>query len=352
MNALPARLAVASLGLLLGALGLAEALVLAFQPGVTLGALLVPTVIGVLLAFVAAGLVLVQARRFVQELAALPELVRTGRASLRALRFDESCGLFSVLEKPLVPGPQPGPVASPREVDGLALRVRFIAAMGHDLRNPLNAMLGFADLLALDPGAAWNRSQMTSLAILRERTRDLLSLIDAMIDWARLEAGQLPMARASWPVAELIERALTEAKERSGARGLTVHVELAAELGAVHVDAGRFVQALVGLMDQAARSDNKPALTLRAAREARGKAGEIFVRIDVIDAQLEIRDEEREHLFEAFRPSFAPTGRRIAGLRLGTAVARALMRAQGGDVWFERRPERGTSFVLAAPTSA
>jgi signal transduction histidine kinase len=72
--------------------------------------------------------------------------------------------------------------------------------------------------------------------------------------------------------------------------------------------------------------------------------------LELIDPQLEIREPDRPNLFRAFRVSFAPSGRRIGGLGLGPATARALIRAQGGDVWFESRPERGTTFVVALPT--
>jgi K+-sensing histidine kinase KdpD len=114
----------------------------------------------------------------------------------------------------------------------------------------------------------------------------------------------------------------------------------------VFADEGRVVQSLLGLMDNAARSDSSPMLSIKVSR---ARASTRQVAVEITDPQLEIREADREHMFHAFRPSFAPSGRRIAGLSLGTAMARALMRAQGGDVWFEGRPERGTTFVLTLP---
>ena len=72
-------------------------------------------------------------------------------------------------------------------------------------------------------------------------------------------------------------------------------------------------------------------------------------RVEVLDPGLSIREQDHASLFAAFRPSHAPTGQRIAGLQLGTSVARALLRAHGGDVWFESRPGRGTAFVAVLP---
>ncbi|HEY2736351.1 MAG TPA: ATP-binding protein, partial [Polyangiales bacterium] len=74
--------------------------------------------------------------------------------------------------------------------------------------------------------------------------------------------------------------------------------------------------------------------------------------IEVLDPGLSIREQDHASLFAAFRPSHAPTGQRIAGLQLGTSVARALLRAHGGDVWFESRPGRGTTFVATLPIAS
>jgi two-component system, OmpR family, sensor histidine kinase VicK len=134
------------------------------------------------------------------------------------------------------------------------------------------------------------------------------------------------------------------ALDRSGARGLRVDVEVDPGLGRLCVDADRFVQALLGLMDHAVRAMPGPSVRVHALREAEGGA-----RFEVIDTGLEIRKQDRAHIFAAFRPSFAPTGQRVAGLHLGTSLARALIRAHGGDVWFESRPDQGTTFVASLP---
>jgi signal transduction histidine kinase len=229
------------------------------------------------------------------------------------------------------------------------LRVQWLAAMGHDLRSPLNAMLGFADLVAIDPHAQLSAAQTSSLEIVRERARDLLALIDDMVDWAKLAGDELKLSFEKLDARELIERAVEDARQRSGARELVVLIEAEPELGRVFVDARRSAQALVALMDHGVRSPEGGLIVLYARREE-DDDGKPQLLIEVHDASLEIRESDREHLFTAFRPSFAPTGKRIAGLSLGTAIARALVRAQGGDVWFASRPERGTTFAVSLPS--
>jgi signal transduction histidine kinase len=234
-------------------------------------------------------------------------------------------------------------------VEDVSVAIGYLAAMGHDLRTPLNAILGFADLLTLRSQSPWSEPQRKSLEIIRERARDLTALVDDMIDWAKLEAGELSLHWMEQPVLSLIERVVETATQRSGARGLCVDLDLAPDLGSVRVDDVRFVQALVGLLDHAVRSNPAPRVKLSARRVDGAEPGKSRLRIEIIDPSLLVREQDHAALFAAFRPSHAPTGQRIAGLQLGTSVARALLRAHGGDVWFESRPGRGTTFVAELP---
>jgi signal transduction histidine kinase len=231
----------------------------------------------------------------------------------------------------------------------IPLAVRYLAATGHDLRTPLNAILGFSDLVSMNPNEEWSDAQKRSLSIVRERARDLASMVDDMIDWAKLELGDLRLSRRDYDTRELLERAVALAVDRSGARGLKVEIGVDARLGRLYVDADRFVQAILGLMDHAVRATPGPSLALHALYIAAEAGQAASARFEIVDPDLVIRDQDQAHIFAAFRPSFAPTGQRVAGLHLGTSVARAVIRAHGGDVWFESRPNQGTTFVASLP---
>jgi signal transduction histidine kinase len=353
MSGLPARVALCIFGLLCALLAFAVGTVGATTEGAEPGALARCALQLALLPLLAAGFAGWRVSAFARELAALSAHAR--EPLLHALptpRFHESAGLFDTIAALTNrTGADQQAQAGIRQRFSAAqmLRARFIAAMGHDLRSPLNAMLGFADLLALSRPADWHAAQHTNLEIIRQRARDLLALIDAMVDWAKLEARELPLELGNTDVQQVLQQAVELAEQRSGSRGLRVRTELASELGQVRADRKHLTQALLGLMDHAARSDDGPTITLRA-RVVNGDTGKTL-RVELFDPALEFREEDRLHLFEAFRPSFAPTGKRIAGLSLGTAIARALVREQGGDVWFESRPERGTTFVLTLPAT-
>jgi signal transduction histidine kinase len=261
-----------------------------------------------------------------------------------------SFGSSLVLHTPLHPEQTKSAAVSSASLDDVSIAIGYLAAMGHDLRTPLNAILGFADLLSLTTHYPWSEPQLKSLAIIRERAGDLAALVDDMIDWAKLEAGELALQHTEQPVQPLIERAVETATQRSGARGLRIDLDLGAALGTIRVDASRFVQALVGLLDHAVRSNPAPRVKLSARRLGSPNALTGSLYLEIFDPALEVREQDHASLFAAFRPSHAPTGQRIAGLQLGTSVARALLRAHGGDVWFESRPGRGTTFVATLPT--
>jgi signal transduction histidine kinase len=253
------------------------------------------------------------------------------------------------LHIPVVESAAQAPRLGREGLSEVTLALDYIAAMGHDLRTPLNAILGFSDLLSLRQSRPWSDAQQRSLEIVRERAIDLGALVDDMIDWAKLEAGELELTREEQPVLPLIERALAAAKQRSGSRGLAIELQPSRELARlavqVDVDASRCVQALLGLLDHAIRSNPGPSVVVRVQRGQSRRC----VQVDIFDPGLEIRVEDQSAVFDAFRPSHAPTGHRIAGLQLGPAVARSLLRAHGGDVWFESHAGRGTTFTATIP---
>lgn len=221
------------------------------------------------------------------------------------------------------------------------LRTSFVATMGHDLKNPLNAIVGFADLLALDAGTA--SSQRGSIGLIRRSAHDLLVQLDHILLWAKLEAGRLALEPEPVAVEMLLRRVASTAHERSAERGLTVRVHCPPGLPLAQVDTRRVVEAILSLMDHAVRAADGPQVELSARAD-----GERAV-VTIHDRSLEIRRADIRRFFEPFRPSHAPSGRRIAGMGLGPALGRALIRAHGGDVSFESRPELGTRFTVLLP---
>lgn len=225
-------------------------------------------------------------------------------------------------------------------------KTRFVAAMSHDLRSPLNAILGFADLLASGAEGALRPAQRESVAAIQRSGGALLELLGEVLDAARVDAGRLPLRRAWTPSVEILTEAVAVARRTVADRPLEVEATLQPGLPPVHVDRARIVQAVACLFRQASRVAERGKLGL-LARVADGPGGP-EVRVDVVDERVLIPGSERERLVAAFQrareraPREGPVG-------LSLSLACALVRAHGGDVWLEEGPRGGTTFSVRLP---
>lgn len=234
------------------------------------------------------------------------------------------------------------------------LGASFLASMGHDLRGPLNNIVGFADILVMDGLGGMrgvSESQKPSVEIIRCAAQDLLALLEQVIAWARLQSGPLPLQLKPVRAAELIQKARVEAERRAASRKLVLRVGALPEL-TLHVDRKQLLAALLGVLDPSIRSGRASEIAVEVELEPPTELGLRRALFHLRDRGLHVRDTDHEGFFEAFRPSFAPTGQRIAGLGVGPALARALVRAHGGDVWLSSRADTGTTFTLAIPLGA
>jgi len=230
------------------------------------------------------------------------------------------------------------------------LRTQFLASMSHDLRSPLNSLLGFATLIASGVEGPITGEQRESIQMITRSARDLLRLVTNILDSARLEAGRLNLDRTWTPAADILTQAMSDGRRMLEDRPLEIEADFAPGLPSIYADQGRVVQAILGLFSHAVHATERGTIKL-LAHVYRGPPGpsEAHLRIDVIDQGAGIRQADQATLFEAFREIQEPSGRRIGGLGLGLALARELIRAHGGDVWFVSKQGRGTTFMVALP---
>jgi signal transduction histidine kinase len=237
------------------------------------------------------------------------------------------------------------------------LKSRFMAYVSHDLRSPLNSIKGFAEILARGADGPLNPAQLESVEMIRQSGDDLLRLVNDILDSAKLEAGRLTLQRRWIPAVEILTEAVRQARDLATGRSITMEVEVEPGLPPVHVDPDRVVQAVVGVLAHVVRVMGQGTIHLRARVAPATGDRDRHLRLEVIDASAGLRPEDRERLFEAFRAVREASGRRVGGLGLGLSLARGLVAAHGGDVWYERRgpggggPRAGseTAFCLSLP---
>lgn len=209
------------------------------------------------------------------------------------------------------------------EAKSAAARMRglFFASVSHDLKSPLNAVLGFAELVRQEP---LTQGQAESLDIIDQRGRELLALIETILDAARVEAHQLSLMMESVSVGELIQLSLSKAKDLGAASLSDVRLSVEAKEARLEVDQIRLARALATLIAQSLRirEKNEP-IWIQA------KAAEQRIRIEINVPTKQYTAHQLETLLD---PSRSVGTRQHRGLALGLSLVRSVIQLHGGSV--------------------
>jgi signal transduction histidine kinase len=229
-------------------------------------------------------------------------------------------------------------VAIERAEEAQRLKSQFLANMSHDLRSPLNSILGFSELLLRGIEGNITDNQRRALITVQDRGNQLLRLLSEILDTAKVESGKMELHRQSSPPAELVRAALQEARRgRPPAAADQVNVVLQPGLQPIHADPLRVTQAVTHLLNYAMDACDEAGgggVTLRVAQNADGGKGRVFV-IE-LEHPGEISDDQAEHLFDGFRRVMGKQG-----LHLALPLARRLAELHGGSLeLIGRKPAR------------
>ncbi len=219
----------------------------------------------------------------------------------------------------------------------------FLANMSHEIRTPLNAILGFAQVLGRD--RALNKSQQDSMEIIRRNGEHLLSLINDILDMAKIEAGRIILDVAPFNLPRLLAETAANFRQRAQDRGLTLTIEAAGIPEMVVGDQMHLRQVLLNLISNAVKFTLAGTVTLRA-----DPAGGEAIAFSVLDSGMGIAPEELPWLFKPFTQT--ASGRRIQqGTGLGLVLSKQYVRLMGGELIVASTPGLGSrfSFTLVLP---
>jgi signal transduction histidine kinase len=222
------------------------------------------------------------------------------------------------------------------------VRARFMAAMGHELRSPLNSIAGFAQLLEDGSDGPLNDAQRENVVHVRRAASELLTLLTDILDTARIEAGRVRIERRWVAPIEVLTLALERTKDKSETEDLAVDVQVQPGLDPLHVDRERLAQALSNVLRVLARGGAKLEVRVRLTSED----GARVVRFEVIDRSRTISETDAAHAFDP-DPTARPSGRSLA-LGLALSLARDLVQLHGGDARAETI-DRGTLHAIWVP---
>jgi signal transduction histidine kinase len=220
----------------------------------------------------------------------------------------------------------------------------FLAAMSHELRTPIGAMSGYADLLADDIFGPVSEVQRAQLRRIKSVGTHLLSIVEEILTFARMEAGHEVMSYAMVNAGVVARQALDVIDPLAAKKGLELSVDIPVHKIELRTDEVRVRQILINLLGNAAKftTAGRVALTLRATN-----AGDVVFEIS--DTGSGIAPDDLQRIFEPFVQVEGGWTRTHSGTGLGLSVSRGLARLLGGEVSAVSREGSGSTFTLTLP---
>jgi signal transduction histidine kinase/ActR/RegA family two-component response regulator len=220
----------------------------------------------------------------------------------------------------------------------------FLATMSHEIRTPLNSILGFADLLgATEPLTPEGRRKVDLIAGAGD---SLVTLVDDILDFSRLEAGRLQLNLAPVSPAALLRQAAGIIALEAAAKGLSLVVEIEADETAFHaLDESRLRQVLLNLLNNAVK------FTPAGGVVARLTASHEALRFEIVDTGIGVAPDQLPRLFQRFYQADGSIRRTFGGAGLGLAISEALVDLMGGHIGVDSVVGRGSTFWVTLPAA-
>jgi signal transduction histidine kinase/ActR/RegA family two-component response regulator len=229
----------------------------------------------------------------------------------------------------------------------------FLAVMSHEVRTPMAGMMGMIDLLA---ATDLDEEQQSLANIAHESARNLLTVVNNILDFSKLEAGQLEPESIPFSIRSTIDAVVLLLAPKAREQGLRLKASIADDVPAyLNGDPSRLGQIMLNLVGNAIKFTEKGAVEIIVSH--RPMADELIeLRIEIIDSGAGIAPEVQASLFTPFTQADSSVSRKYGGTGLGLAICRLLCRTMGGDIGIESELARGSKFwftlqcrVAAAP---
>jgi signal transduction histidine kinase/HAMP domain-containing protein/ActR/RegA family two-component response regulator len=237
----------------------------------------------------------------------------------------------------------------------------FIANMSHELRTPLNSLLILAEQLEANPDNNMTDTQVKYASVIRTSGHDLLTLLNSILDLAKVESGTVTPDMAELSVGVLKTSLLRDFEPVAQAKGLTFGVDLApGSPEHVLTDSQRLRQVLANLISNAFKFTEEGGVRVEMRTASAGWGADVptlatadsVVALSVVDTGIGLAPDEQLRIFEAFAQGDGTTARRYGGTGLGLSISRELVGLLGGEITVKSAPGQGSTFTVYLPVGA
>ncbi|MDC8758958.1 hybrid sensor histidine kinase/response regulator [Janthinobacterium fluminis] len=225
------------------------------------------------------------------------------------------------------------------------MKSAFIANMSHELRTPLNAIIGFTGALLMKLPGPLTTEQDKQLNTIRSSARHLLSLINDILDVAKIEAGKVTLTLETIDYQALVAEVTEALRPLARQKGLELLVDMPETPIRVETDRRALTQILLNLLNNAIKFTERGSV--RVSLSQRNDGGQRLTEMSVADSGAGIREEDQAKLFQAFSQLDSTSTRHAEGAGLGLYLCQNLAHAIGGALFFNSDYGSGSTFTLA-----
>ncbi|AXT52278.1 sensor histidine kinase [Aquimarina sp. BL5] len=228
----------------------------------------------------------------------------------------------------------------------LKTRESLINTVTHDLRSPLNTVIGYSDLLEK---TGLTNKQKHYLGHLKKSSDYILHLVNDLLDLSKLEAGRMVIEELPFSPKKLIENTITSVIPVNDSKNLEISINSDRELNKQYLgDPFRIKQVLTNLLNNAYKFTDQGSITIDSKITQNGLAEKELI-ISVIDTGIGITKEQQKFIFEEFSQGDDDTEKKYGGFGLGLAITKKIIKLLNGKIKLESEPEEGSNFSFCIP---
>jgi signal transduction histidine kinase len=219
----------------------------------------------------------------------------------------------------------------------------FLASMSHELRTPMNAILGFTEMILDEVYGEVPADVQERVRDIQTCGRQLLRLINDVLDLSKIEAGRMELSPAAYLVPDVVATVRASLASLAMEKGLEFLATVADDLPTAFGDSKRITQCLINLAGNALKFTRHGRVEIRVERQ-----GETLL-YRVSDTGIGIPRDQIDHIFSEFRQADPTIAKEFGGTGLGLSITKKFVELHGGRIWVESEPGRGSTFFFTVP---